>query len=198
MRSDCEFSTGNVARSDFEIGTNAQHFRSLPFREIYHRGPLPTDHERRDAIINARHAEALYKSELDLEDLRDIVCRTGPERETLLALLGHSLAPVWKDRIRLEHANEGLFERRWYYVRDIRLIDRKVHVRMSRVPSGVDQQLLVKYEDGGQVTVRPQSVTGTNVVYRIPRTGSKIGAQITVIDSMAFRGVLAEQALFGG
>ena len=158
VRSDCSFSRGNVAREYSDIRTNAEFFRSLPFRDIYHRGVLPNN--RKDTIKDARHAEVLFESELDLDALREVVCRTGPERDTLLSLLGRRLALVWKDRIRVEHDSEGLFERRWYYVRDIVLIGSEVHVEMSRAPTSINQKLLVKYEDGKQVTVYPPANSG--------------------------------------
>ena len=54
--------------------------------------------EMKEELKFRRHAEVLAEDELDLEGLREIVCRTGPERDTLLDLLGPE-AERWDEMI---------------------------------------------------------------------------------------------------
>jgi hypothetical protein len=193
VRDDCQFSNGNVASPYHQIGSDAAFFRQLPFRDIYHRGVYTA---RGPEITYARNAEVLFERTLDLSSLRAVVCRTGPERETLLGLLGRDQARVWKSRIRLEAADEGLFERRWYFVRDISLHGEIIHVQMS--PGSERQPQHLEYiQPGGQRGTLQPTVTGMGrVTYHLPEPADSVAVKLTLIDSMAYRGKLTRRTLF--
>lgn len=61
--------------------------KSLPYDEIYHRGPLPGDNP---GIIQRRHAEVLIPDRLPLALLREVVFRSQAEHQ-LAGVLGLSL-----------------------------------------------------------------------------------------------------------
>jgi hypothetical protein len=120
----CEFSRGSLARHRHEVGGDAVFLRDQPFRDIYHDGYLPSD--RKDELLNAIQAEVLVPDELGLAHCAAIVCRSGAERATLLALLdasGSQCAPALRSKIRIQRPDEYLFYEDWAYVQDVRLIE---------------------------------------------------------------------------
>src|SRR5262249_27225848 len=85
---------------------------SIPFKYVYHEGPFGS--ARRDEIVDARHAEVLVPDQLTLEHVRAVVCRSAPERETLLNLLNSSARETWEPKVILESSgrffhNRGTF-----------------------------------------------------------------------------------------
>jgi hypothetical protein len=64
-------------------------------------GPLG-QHPDRGEIINSRHSEALVPGVLTLDHLRWVVCRSAPERSTLLHLLSPQARERWRPRVILE------------------------------------------------------------------------------------------------
>lgn len=81
------FSRGRLNPGE-PTGQSAEFLESIPFKDVYHdSGVGPLGAHRRSVILHARHAEVLVKDELSLDNLRMVVCRSEPERETLLNLL---------------------------------------------------------------------------------------------------------------
>jgi hypothetical protein len=125
-RSDVQFSDGSLANFvppyEPRIGHTVAFLESIPFADVYHDQSFSP--EDRNRIVFRRHAEVLGPGRLGLTELRDIVCRTGPERDTLLTLLGNS-AVEWESRIRVEKPGERLFfgsvTGKVTYINDIRL-----------------------------------------------------------------------------
>lgn len=197
VRSDCYFTAGNLGSPSTAILSAADDFCTLPFREIYHRGAFPQ--ERRSEIIYARNAEVLFEGELDLAALVEIVCRTGPEREMLLYRLGRERARKWKSRIRLERSGEGLFERSWYYVRDVKLIDGEtIYVSLSR-PCGHARTLFVRYEDGRsyRYDIAAGERPATQDRFALPEKADRVQVAYRLLDdTVAFHGVLTQRELF--
>lgn len=194
IRDACQFSNGNVGSSRHQRGSDAAFFASIPFRDVYHRGVFT---ERGPEIIHRRNAEVLFEDELDLHDLREVVCRTGPERETLLNLLGRDDALRWKNRIRVEARDEGLFERKWYYVQEVSLIGNELHVRMNK-PCPMEQRLDVVTDDGTRMAgLQPWSVeAGSSYMYNLRRVYLRVAAKLTIGDSLAYAGTLGTQSVF--
>jgi hypothetical protein len=126
------FSDGNLAVfSAFQpqVGSTAAEFRNLPFRSIYHDSSL--GQEEKQKILFHRNAEVLFEDQVDLDDLQEIVCRTSPERQTLLNLLGDH----WKKYAtltRLERSGEMMFFKKDVtYVYDIQLESDRITVTMA-------------------------------------------------------------------
>ena len=94
-----------------QIGKDADFFKSIPFKDVYHDssvGPMGT--ARRSEILNARHAEVVVPNELDLGHLKFVVCRSAPEQTTLLHLLTPAARGEWQSRIILEGPQRLFFK----------------------------------------------------------------------------------------
>lgn len=96
------------------IGTDAEFLRSIPFKQVFHHGPLPQ--RERDPIVDARHAEVLVKDSLSLDHLLWIGCRSEPERATLMSLVTPAVLQRWRGRIVLERLGRQLFYKRGTFV----------------------------------------------------------------------------------
>lgn len=115
---DTQFTKGRLIHGA-ERGEDAAFLRSLDWRRVLHHGPFPR--QDRDAIINARHAEVLVKHSLSLDHLRYIVCRSAPERTTLLSLLPPRVRMYWQGKIILERPGRELFHKRGTFVESVEL-----------------------------------------------------------------------------
>lgn len=200
-RQGVRFTDGSMARrGQYNEGGDAAFLARLPFDAIYHRAPLPRDRAARDEIIFRRHAEVLVERELELDALTDIVCRTGPERDTLLRLLDDA-ADRWRERIRLEHPGEGLFERTWTYVRAAWLMG--AFVRIQVVPrrgrfdvhaTAFDADTGETLKDGGKVYEDrlPEYLDA----YLLRKT-ERVHFRLLIEGELAYEGVLTGRSLFG-
>ena len=96
-----------------EVGDSAEFLKSIDFRDVYHDWAVGRLGEsgRRSAILNARHSEAVIENELPLDKLKHIVCRSVPERETLMNLLTPEARRRWLRRIRVDEGHRRLFEK---------------------------------------------------------------------------------------
>lgn len=146
-----EFSNGNIARGYYEIGDSIEFLQSVPFESVYHTGVIPA--EQRSQVTFHRCAEVLARDSLGLECLQEIVCRSGPERQTLLSLLGSDRGR-WESQIRLEKPNEGLFNKRGAYVTDVTLKDRDLTIRTSAWLGDFTFDLQVVRMPGGEAVRR--------------------------------------------
>ena len=106
-QADCQFSSGNLARSETRLFGSANEFKKLPFHDIYHVGAF--SEAEKDRIINHRHAEVVVPRALPLESLKRVMCRSSAERDTLKKLLGADWKK-WQDIIRVD-ADLSLFHR---------------------------------------------------------------------------------------
>ena len=105
-----------------DIGTSVDFLKRMKFKDVYHdAGVGYRGDSRRREILNARHSEVLAEDTLPLRHLKRIVCRSRPERETLLTLLDSTSRSKWIDRIIVDAGNLGLFNRRGTYVQDVSL-----------------------------------------------------------------------------
>ena len=101
-----------------EIGSSAEFLRSMNFAHIYHDsavGRLGASNRRSD-ILNARHSEVIVRDELSLSHAKHIVCRSAPERETLLNLLHPQTKVNWIKRIHVDEGRRRLFQKRGTFV----------------------------------------------------------------------------------
>lgn len=98
------------------MGSTADFFRLIPFADVYHdAGVGPLGSPRRADILNARHAEVLIPDELPLRHLKLVLCRSQPERATLLELMTQSARTRWKDKIAIQ-THQNVFHKRGTYV----------------------------------------------------------------------------------
>ena len=122
------FTCGRLDR-DAEIGGTAEFLMQTNFKDLYHNsGVGPLGASRRGDILNARHAEVLALDSLSLSHVKRIVCRSRPERDTLLALLDSRTRARWIRRVIVDEGSLGLFNRLGTYVRDVTLTPETVRV----------------------------------------------------------------------
>ncbi len=120
------FSRGRLT-PESKTGTSAAYLEEMNFRDIYHDssvGRLGMSN-RRSKVLNARHSEVLVQDRLPLDYLKYIVCRSGPERETLLNLLKPEVRDRWERKVVEDDGRRGLFYRRGTFVTDVYLSDRE-------------------------------------------------------------------------
>ena len=111
------FTKGRLTQGS-EVGHSAEFLKSIDFRDVYHDRSVGRLGEsgRRPTILNARHSEVVVRSKLPLEELKHIVCRSAPERETLLNLLLPEARQRWIMRIHVDEGRRRLFEKRGTFV----------------------------------------------------------------------------------
>ena len=100
------------------VGDSAEFLKSINFRDVYHDRAVGRlgESERRSTILNARHSEVVVENELPLDKLKHIVCRSAPERETLLNLLSPEARRRWVRKIHVEEGHRRLFEKMGTFV----------------------------------------------------------------------------------
>jgi len=105
-----------------EIGESLEFLQGTNFADIYHDSGVGVrgSPDRKSHILNARNAEVLAVDTLGLDHLRHIVCRSEPERDTLLSLLEPAAAEWWIRRITLPGRRQ-LFNTRGTYVEKVDL-----------------------------------------------------------------------------
>ena len=115
------FTKGRLSDSA-EVGDSAAFLKSIDFRDVYHdRGVGERGGARRRSILNARHSEVVVPDELALDELKHVVCRSAPERDTLLNLLSKKARRRWVKRTRVDEGDRRLFERRGTFVQRVDL-----------------------------------------------------------------------------
>ena len=126
-RDTIQFSDGNLAAANPNVGTDAAFLESIPFEKVYHDGPLADPEKRK--IIYHRHAEVLVRDELDLDALKWIVCRSGAELRTLRQLLS---VKIWNKQLRRVKKVQQLFFQRWAFVEMAELEQQTVTIQFNR------------------------------------------------------------------
>ena len=117
-----QFSKGRLTPQS-EIGHTVDFLRQMNFAHIYHDGSFGVS--ERSSILNARHSEVLVQDKLNLDPLKHIVCRSSPERETLLSLLNPEARRKWVKYIHIDEGHRRLFEKRGIFVKNVHLESNK-------------------------------------------------------------------------
>jgi hypothetical protein len=192
-----EFSNGSLARrSGYDIGHTADFLQAIPFDAVYHDSAFPPEQKRE--IIFRRHAEVLVPDRLSFDCLKDVVCRSGPERATLLTLLGRAGAG-WKDRIRLEQRDEGLFIRRGVSVNGVTFIGRKLTIQTNPV-SGTYSCTIKLLRAGTSEIIHEESRSPVSflrgITVDVPGDYERVAVELWIGDALALKGAISQQVLF--
>ncbi|WP_423925767.1 DUF4433 domain-containing protein [Candidatus Palauibacter sp.] len=192
---ECEYTNGNFASLYSERGSTAAFLQDLNFKLIYHTTSFRP--EDRDEVIFSRNAEVLFPEELELDGLREIVCRTGAERETLMSILPTTADP-WRARIRQERQGERLFERRWAYIRDVQLVEDRVVVNLKRRSEPYDFEVTLTQPETGEVLVHRahEMVLPPHVAIQLPRPAEAVGVNIRLAGNLAYEGTVVRKGVF--
>jgi hypothetical protein len=193
------FTRGRLLPST-EIGHTAEFLRGTKFlEEVYHEGGVGQRFgpNRQGHILNARHSEVIVEDELDLTYLRHIVCRSAPERETLVNLLDPAVARKWRDKMHVETVKK-LFCKRGTFVQVAKLEPSSVsftfYIQMLsqdwRGPFAlrVECQTEGSSWKGGAHVNPSYSVSKDSLDIPLPQPESKYSIRITLNGDLAYLG----------
>ncbi len=111
------FSDGNLSSRDADRFRTAEEFIKLPFKQIYGNNNYSEDDENK-LYKKRRMAEVAYPTEVSLEHLKYIYCRSIADYETLQSLISPQLWKKWKNKIRLRPL---VFLNRWLYIKEVEI-----------------------------------------------------------------------------
>lgn len=138
-RASTKFSDRNMQKTAaVRVGDDDAFFATIPFDMVYHEGAYSAD---RAEIKDRRAAEVLVTSPLDLDPvLQWVLCRSDPERDTLLFLLGDD-AERWRSRI-LVSDDIKVFQKEYPFVQDASLSKEgftfRINPRQDRNPVSIE------------------------------------------------------------
>lgn len=161
---DTSFSNKNMQLDSVQWGNTDRFFADIPFEKVYSEGGTGGDR----SIVDARCAEVMSRGPLVLNaSLKEIFCRSEPERDTLLFRLG-DIAERWADRCVVSDSLK-VFEKDYAFVqfamlqhdgflfqmnprRDNRKIE--VQIRVTRLEDGA---AVLQYD--GLIAHKPERAT---------------------------------------
>ncbi|MEX2181907.1 MAG: DarT ssDNA thymidine ADP-ribosyltransferase family protein [Gemmatimonadaceae bacterium] len=194
-------SDGSLARAgEYRRGDDAAFLASLPMAEVYHDGYITAPLVKGE-IIFRRHAEVFVERELDLGQLKSIVCRTAAEQETLLHLLGAD-APQWAAMVTLSPVGRDIFYRHnGHLVKEVRLLDDAVQFEVAR-PGGFEYDFVLTITDAetGVVLVEEAKRKNLSPIWSKACVGlpSRVEVRLLVDGCLAYHAVVSRQAVFVG
>src|SRR5205823_4775473 len=109
------FTEWAAAWDEAELLQTADDLKEMPWRDIYSSGGMGN---RVHDLTGRRRAEILVTESLGLEHLKKIVCRTGPERDTLIHLLPEAARNKWRAKVVLPGRAE-LYNGTWTHIRGV-------------------------------------------------------------------------------
>jgi hypothetical protein len=129
IKNDSQFSQGNLAKFGIQgLCSTASELKTFEFKKIFHTGSF--NQSERDDIISHRNAEIVIPKELDLSELKFVVCRSPAEKETLLNLLSGKAFTKWSPKIFVD-TKANLFERKWAYIQSVYLTSKSATIDFS-------------------------------------------------------------------
>ncbi len=154
---------------------------------------------RRSTILNARHSEVVVQNELPLDQLKHIVCRSAPERETLLNLLSTSARHKWLTRIHTDEGDRRLFEKRGTFVQRADLSNAASRFWFySNIPRKMRGpfDLRIKWSlDGRAAGARQENFTVSNapVAYSLGQSAPTYSVRVWLDNNLAYFGHFDEK-----
>lgn len=194
------FSDGRLTRSA-RVGDSAEFLKSLNFDHIYHDSSVgrPGSSTVRSEILNARNSEVLVRDQLGLEHLRHIVCRSGPERETLSTLLEAATYERWKSKLQVDGGLRRLFYKRATFVQRAEL---SANFSGFVFFSDIDQrmrgpfELRIEWRDGGKTLSTKEekdfTVRGHRIDFPLNRNLSEYQVIVRLNGDLAYWGKFRE------
>jgi hypothetical protein len=124
---DTKFTDRNFAHQIIP-GCDENYFNEIPFADVYHDRP-PSN--RMKEIHDRRMAEVVYPGHLPLQgNLKQIICRTALDRETLINLLG-AHADYFRSIITVEQIHGSTFFHDGLCVKKIGFVDNLMFVTLK-------------------------------------------------------------------
>jgi hypothetical protein len=108
---------------------DAEFLKHMDWGQIYSSGAVAR--ERVGDMKFYRMAEILIPDGVGLEHLQHIVCRTAPERDTLLHLLSDEARSKWRSKIRTAGRAE-LFEGHWTHIESVKWVGHVIVLTLTQ------------------------------------------------------------------
>lgn len=121
-----EFTAGNASTYGTAHGNDAAFLSQIPFEKVYHDSAFSTS--ERDKIVHARCAEVLVPNEMDLTNLKRLVCRSQAELETFLNCLTDQTRNAFANRIGVA---TNAHYKHWTFVESTDLSNQQVTIRFN-------------------------------------------------------------------
>lgn len=194
------FTKGRLTEAT-EVGDSAEFLRSIDFGDVYHDHAVGKLGEsvRRSTILNARHSEVVVENELPLDQLKHIVCRSAPERETLLNLLSTSARHKWLTRIHTDEGDRRLFEKRGTFVQRADLSNAATrfwfYSNIPRKMRGPFDLRIKWFLDGRAAGARQENFTVSNapVAYSLGQSAPTYSVRVWLDSNLAYFGHFDEK-----
>ncbi len=194
------FTKGRL-NEEAEVGDSAEFLRSIDFGDVYHDRAVGRLGEsvRRPTILNARHSEVVVENELSLDKLKHIVCRSAPERETLLNLLSAKARRRWLTRIHTDEGDRRLFEKRGTFVQRTDLSSAEsrfaFYLNIAREMRGPFDLRIEWLLDGRTASARQENFTVSNrpVACSLARPVPRYRVRVLLDGNLAYLGDFDEK-----
>jgi hypothetical protein len=134
------FTAGNAASPSALSGDTVEFLRTIPFERVYHAGAIKQA-EKSDVIFR-RCAEVLVPTQLGLDHVRSVLCRTQAEHETLLDLLSDDAKTKFASRIGI---SDRVHYKQWTFVESVAMTQELVTIRFNPW-SATSEPFLVRVE----------------------------------------------------
>jgi ssDNA thymidine ADP-ribosyltransferase, DarT len=185
-----EFTEGNAATSGTPNGDDLAFLRRIPFEKVYHDSAFSAS--ERASIVYRRCAEVLVPIELDLTNLKRLVCRSQAEHETLLNMLSERARNVYATQIGVA---ANAHHKRWTFVESVDLSNERVIIRFSpttRSPGPFDARVVFTNAAGVQIghwEGHEYMANGT-LKFNLGSIGNptSYGIKVTLDGNLAYRG----------
>jgi hypothetical protein len=186
-------------REEAEVYDSAEELRGLPWRDIYSIGVMPA--ARKQALTGARNAEILVENSLNLTDVTKVVCRTGPERDTLLHLLTEETRAAWREKI-VQAGKAELFNGRWTHVQTVTWVGNALVFAFSLALTPATFQVAMRITDPATGGIRYQNdrawtFTPETRALRIELGPDAVAveAMVTLDGALVYNAVVVKEAL---
>lgn len=198
-RAEATFTIGNYSSEGCASGNTGKFFEAMPFHDIYHDSALQPWTDRGRAIIFHRCAEILYDDAVDIDDLEEIVCRSGPERDSFLHRLGPD-AKYWESKIRIVSRGERMFFTNWAFITDAALVGNEIRLTPNPVSEGPYEIRLRVWIPGVPDPIIDASETRPKlvapIIATVPADVPRVKVRCQLEGQLAYEAILSRKALF--
>lgn len=188
VRADYQFAEGNLARLGTQgLCSTAEELSNFDFKKIYHLGSF--SQTERDDIISHRNAEIVIRNELDLLDLKFIVCRSPAEKESVLHLLPANIFSKWSSKI-LVDTKAHLYNRNWVFIQTAQLSSSYVIFDFSPDATVATPFVLtITFKSDGQITQKQENFSANQrLSLKFPNDVMSYEIELKLDDNLVFTG----------
>ncbi|MCY3878996.1 MAG: DarT ssDNA thymidine ADP-ribosyltransferase family protein [Rhodobacteraceae bacterium] len=197
-----QFSLGRLEEKS-QLGESCSFLSKMDFKAIYHDDSVGNlGDQGRSSILFARLSEVLVKGSLPFDHLKLIVCRSDPERDTLIALLDPVVRKRWISKIIVDKEHRRLFFKQATFTNSTYVTEQEVRISFY---NNIDQAMRGPFSlriDWVSQNVRRSNdcdnfmVESNPVVFRVPThvKSEKYCIRITLNGDTAYIGKYDERS----